>query len=99
MAADTPERHGDLVSATGGIRSEDSSRSGQRSSREKPTGLDDIAIHDPMMAGVDDNKAEKDLNVTEDDLLEAKELAATFSLDSCRDVSVTDMPPLLPMVK
>ena len=28
---------GSLVSATGGIRSEDSSRSGQRSSREKPT--------------------------------------------------------------
>lgn len=31
---------------------------------------------------------ENDLNVTEDDLLEAKELAATFSLDQVKDVSV-----------
>lgn len=35
----------------------------------------------------DDQHVEKDLNVTEDDLLEAKELAATFSLEETRDVS------------
>lgn len=34
-----------------------------------------------------DEIAEKDLHVTEDDLLEAKEMAATYSLEEVRDVS------------
>lgn len=41
---------------------------------------------DPALATADDNLAEQDLNVTEDDLLEAKELAATFTLEGTRTV-------------
>lgn len=35
---------------------------------------------------------QKDLNVTEDDLLEAKEIAASYSLDDARKVSVVSCP-------
>lgn len=38
--------------------------------------------------------AEADLNVTEDDLLEAKELAATFSLEDVRSVSQSQSPDI-----
>ncbi|OAA64789.1 Oligopeptide transporter OPT superfamily [Cordyceps fumosorosea ARSEF 2679] len=41
---------------------------------------------DAAVAAADDERAEHDLNVTEDDLLEAKELAATFSLEGTRDL-------------
>jgi hypothetical protein len=34
----------------------------------------------------EDNIAERDLHVTEDDLLEAKELAATYTLEEVREV-------------
>lgn len=43
-----------------------------------------------MMAHTDNHLAEKDLNVTEDDLLEAKELASSFSLEETRTVSTTE---------
>ena len=42
---------------------------------------------DHAVAAADNELAEHDLNVTEDDLLEAKELAATFTLESTRTVS------------
>lgn len=47
--------------------------------------------HDAFDSGIVDGEGrtnvEHDLNVTEDDLLEAKELAATFSLDQVKNVS------------
>jgi hypothetical protein len=39
----------------------------------------------PQFRGEDD-LAERDLHVTEDDLLEAKELAATYTLEEVREV-------------
>lgn len=38
------------------------------------------------MDHTDNHLAERDLNVTEDDLLEAKELAASYTLEQTRDV-------------
>lgn len=43
---------------------------------------------DHAVAAADNELAEHDLNVTEDDLLEAKELAATFTLEGTRTVSI-----------
>lgn len=39
------------------------------------------------MEHTDNHQAERDLNVTEDDLLEAKELAASYTLEQTRAVS------------
>ena len=44
----------------------------------------------PQFAG-EDVAAERDLHVTEDDLQEAKELAATYSLDEVRSVGPHDI--------
>lgn len=48
--------------------------------------MHETVAYDAAIAAADDNRAEHDLNVTEDDLLEAKELAATFTLEGTRDV-------------
>ncbi len=50
-------------------------------------GLHESVHVDAAVAAADNEMAEHDLNVTEDDLLEAKELAATFSLEDTRTVS------------
>lgn len=45
------------------------------------------AFDTDIVDGEGGQRVEQDLNVTEDDLLEAKEIAATFSLDQVKDVS------------
>lgn len=45
--------------------------------------------NEPDITHVNDTVAEHDLAVTEDDLLEAKEIAAGYSLDHTREVSIT----------
>lgn len=64
---------------TGGL---DQARTRTSSGSEYHDAFDTDITEGEGRAGV-----ENDLNVTEDDLLEAKEIAATFSLDQVKDVS------------
>ncbi|KAF7560582.1 hypothetical protein G7046_g3574 [Stylonectria norvegica] len=65
-----------------GIKNRRAAASAGGNTREK--GPTENIVDDPIEITAAEENFERDLNVTEDDLLEAKELASTFSLDEVR---------------
>ncbi|KAK8146605.1 hypothetical protein G3M48_002896 [Beauveria asiatica] len=77
--ADLPEKRSELAGDF--AKADHEPRGGVINEKQ---GLHESVGIDVAIAAADDERAEHDLNVTEDDLLEAKELAATFDLEATR---------------
>ncbi|KAM3554084.1 hypothetical protein MY1884_006330 [Beauveria asiatica] len=77
--ADLPEKRSELAGDF--AKADHEPRGGVINEKQ---GLHESVGIDVAIAAADDERAEHDLNVTEDDLLEAKELAATFDVEATR---------------